>query len=585
MRTLGLLSLVLAAGCTEYEFTDDLQVDVFQQIQRNTVDILLVVDNSCSMYEEQDNLAQSFSAFISAFETAEADYQIAAVTTDMAQEQFSGRMLGGDDEIILSCPSNSDPDSMVRIDQVSYDRDWGMETGAAMALDPSVTSSASNDVSTNWCLATDTFGDGDAGTPGEANPSCAAARPKAPETGGDTAVPDTGSADTGSADTGSTGPGKGGTDTGNKSTDTGTADTGGADTGKGSTDTGKGGADTGATTNYPAGGKVLITEFLADASAVSDTVGEWVEVQNVDDETLDLGGCTLTDGGVNTFTLPDGLQIEPGAILVFGPSSDTSENGGAPVDVEITGFTMQNADILLTPSTEDPEHIFAEMVAVGIDGSGIEMGLEAAYAALSDPLVNTANIGFLREEASLSLIFVSDEEDSSPLPTYEYVRTFMDIKGARERDIFNASALVVTDVDDCGFGNSSGSTEGDRYIDVAGMSAGVIGNICAESFSDIVTDLSLNASRLRDTFYLANEPTADTIEVSVDGVLLDCTEGGFSYQRVWDDDEEIERPAIVFERDWIPAPSSQIAIRYDYGSGETSGFCVETATTEDTGGV
>jgi len=240
---------------------------------------------------------------------------------------------------------------------------------------------------------------------------------------------------------------------------------------------------------------------------------------------------------------------------------------------------------VITNDTPDGEEIFKGLVRVGTEGSGTEMGLEAAYLALTEPRISTSNAGFLREDASLSLIFVSDEEDSSPLPTYEYVRTFMDIKGARERDIFNASALVVTDVDDCGFGNSSGSTEGDRYIDVAGMSAGVIGNICAESFSDIVTDLSLNASRLRDTFYLANEPTADTIEVSVDGVLLDCTEGGFSYQRVWDDDEEIERPAIVFERDWIPAPSSQIAIRYDYGSGETSGFCVETATTEDTGGV
>jgi len=565
MRTLGLLSLVLAAGCTEYEFTDDLQVDVFQQIQRNTVDILLVVDNSCSMYEEQDNLAQSFSAF----ETAEAYYQIAAVTTDMAQEQFSGRMLGGDDEIILSCPSNSDPDSMVRIDQVSYDRDWGMETGAAMALDPSVTSSASNDVSTNWCLATDTFGDGDAGTPGEANPSCAAARPKAPETGGDTAVPDTGSADTGSADTGSTGPGKGGTDTGNKSTDTGTADTGGADTGKGSTDTGKGGADTGATTNYPAGGKVLITEFLADASAVSDTVGEWVEVQNVDDETLDLGGCTLTDGGVNTFTLPDGLQIEPGAILVFGPSSDTSENGGAPVDVEITGFTMQNADILLTPSTEDPEHIFAEMVAVGIDGSGIEMGLEAAYAALSDPLVNTANIGFLREEASLSLIFVSDEEDHSPLAPHEYTSFFTELKGEeayRDHGLMRASAVVGADKPQfdgqpsCQSANGEASYGG-RYIEVAGRSEGLVESICEEDFSPMATELGLTISGLVVEFELSASPDENSLEVflyedesndSLVGLLEPDTD--YSYVR--------ERNAVRFEDTQVPPPNYYISVEY-----------------------
>ncbi|HJN73413.1 MAG TPA: hypothetical protein QGF58_05710 [Myxococcota bacterium] len=238
---------------------------------------------------------------------------------------------------------------------------------------------------------------------------------------------------------------------------------------------------------------------------------------------------------------------------------------------------------VITNDTPDGEAIFQDLVRVGTEGSGTEMGLEAAYLALTEPRISTSNAGFLREEASLSLIFVSDEEDSSPLPTYEYVRTFNDIKGARQRDIFNASALVVTDLGDCGFGQSSGSSEGDRYIDVAGMTTGVIGNICAESFADIVTQLSLNASRLRDTFYLASEPTASTIEVSVDGVLLDCNDGGFNYERVIDE-EGVERPAIVFERDWIPAPSSQIAIRYDYGGGDIDGFC-SSESAADTGGT
>ena len=40
-------------GCTEYEYTSKLKKDVFQQSRKNTVDILLVVDDSCSMIEEQ----------------------------------------------------------------------------------------------------------------------------------------------------------------------------------------------------------------------------------------------------------------------------------------------------------------------------------------------------------------------------------------------------------------------------------------------------------------------------------------------------------------------------------------------------
>ena len=555
MKRLPLALLAVIGGCTEYEFTDDIQVDVFQQIQRNTVDILLVVDNSCSMYEEQDNLASSFEAFIEAFVTAEADYQIAAVTTDMAQEQFSGRMLGGDDEIILSCPSNSDPTSMVRIDEVDYTRDWDLETGASIALDPSITSSATNDVRDSWCISTATFGSGDAGSPGEANPACGASSPPPP--GGDTADPGKGTDTDVDVDTG-------GTDTA-VTTDTGRP----ADTGK-TTDTGQ--ADTGSTgesTNYPAGGKILITEFLADPEAVSDTVGEWVELTNVGDQTYELGGCTLTDGGVNTYTLPDGLELEAGGILVVGASDDTGANGGAPVDVAVSNFTLQNNVVLLTPDTEDPQHIFAEMVAVGIDGSGIEMGLEAAYAALSDPLVNTANIGFLREEASLSLIFVSDEEDHSPLAPHEYTTFFTELKGEeayRDHSLMRASAVVGSDKPQfdgqpsCQSANGE-ATYGGRYIEVAGRTEGLIESICEEDFSPLATELGLTISGLVVEFELSASPDENTLEVflyedetndSLVGLLE--PEVDYSYVR--------ERNSIRFEDTQVPPPNYYISVEY-----------------------
>ena len=40
--------------------------------------------------------------------------------------------------------------------------------------------------------------------------------------------------------------------------------------------------------------------------------------------------------------------------------------------------------------------------SLGTSGSGTERGLEAAYLALSDPLINTTNAGFLRNDAALA---------------------------------------------------------------------------------------------------------------------------------------------------------------------------------------
>lgn len=229
---------------------------------------------------------------------------------------------------------------------------------------------------------------------------------------------------------------------------------------------------------------------------------------------------------------------------------------------------------IITPDTPDGNAIFQSIVQVGVTGYYYEMGLESAYLALTPPNVDDANGSFLRDDASLSVIFVSDEEDASPMPVYEYVRAFQDIKGQRQRDIFNASALVVTDESTCGAGTVS--TRGDRYIEMAQQTGGVVGNICSNTFEDIVTELSLNASRLQDTFYLSSEPEASTIEVSIEETAMPCDEGTWTYQRIDD------RPAVVFERGSMPPPSTQIAIRYDYGSGDPSNFCSGGAATDDT---
>lgn len=55
----------------------------FEQLERPEVDILFVIDNSCSMSDEQANLSANFSSFIAFADNLELDYQIAVVTTDV----------------------------------------------------------------------------------------------------------------------------------------------------------------------------------------------------------------------------------------------------------------------------------------------------------------------------------------------------------------------------------------------------------------------------------------------------------------------------------------------------------------------
>lgn len=252
---------------------------------------------------------------------------------------------------------------------------------------------------------------------------------------------------------------------------------------------------------------------------------------------------------------------------------------------------------IITPETPDGAAVFADIVDVGVCGAGFEAGIESAYQALTGPVSENYNDGFLRDDAYLSIIFVSDEQDFSPLKVNDYINGFRDVKGAREREVFNASALVITDLDECSSAQQQAGEVGTRYIDVAQQTGGVVGSICAEDFTSIVTELSLASSRLTDTFYLSKLPDVASLTVYVDdgdcadedGELDGCESecDGGTYPWVFElhdadgntidesdcDDEDDCRAAIVFDRSNLPPVGSQISARYNFGDGDPDDFC------------
>jgi hypothetical protein len=243
-----------------------------------------------------------------------------------------------------------------------------------------------------------------------------------------------------------------------------------------------------------------------------------------------------------------------------------TEIAGEPSNGELVGGTY------ITPSTRDGDELFSDLVSVGTGGGGYEMGLEAAYLALSEPRVSGTNDGFLREEAYLTILFVSDEEDASPVGVNEYINAFYNIKGHRNREIFNASGLVVTNLDSCNATQqASGATEGHRYMDVIEQTNGVLGSICDDDFETIVTELSLASSRLTDTFYLSQLPDPSSLLVAVNDQEIDCDAGVWWYELEEDDGEE--RPKIVFDRSSMPPPNADVDVSYDLGNGNPDNFC------------
>ncbi len=95
----------------------------------------------------------------------------------------------------------------------------------------------------------------------------------------------------------------------------------------------------------PEPGDLLITELLIDPGAVSDALGEWIEVRNRRAVKLDVLGCQLVDGDGRIAKFEDGVgitQVPPGAYFVIGRSVDSNVNGGAVVDLAVSDVLYAN---------------------------------------------------------------------------------------------------------------------------------------------------------------------------------------------------------------------------------------------------
>ena len=154
---------------------------------------------------------------------------------------------------------------------------------------------------------------------------------------------------------------------------------------------------------------------------------------------------------------------------------------------------MNQSILYVAPTTPGAVNAFARLVRVGVTGSGLEQGIRAAAQALGRDTDRATgqfiaapaeNLGFLRPEASLFVIFVSDEEDSTFGETTYFYRAFESLKGAGNESVVSVSS-IVGDPDVDGDGTELGgcpanvppdmriAAPGNRYVSLSMYSRGL----------------------------------------------------------------------------------------------------------------
>lgn len=210
---------------------------------------------------------------------------------------------------------------------------------------------------------------------------------------------------------------------------------------------------------------------------------------------------------------------------------------------------------VLTPSTPGVEAKFKAKVKVGTDGSAFETGLSPSLKALTAPLVTGENAGFLRYDAYLAVVVVTDAMDQDSKPVSWFYNQFMNIKGVNRANLFTFSAIGPfnpTPPSGCYY---DGQGDDGRYAQMVSMTKGVKEEICNPNWAQALQDLGKVAFGYRTSFFLNSAPDTSagkTIEVKVDGVASPSTD--WSYDPVAN--------AIVFATGKEPGPGKTITVSY-----------------------
>ena len=92
---------------------------------------------------------------------------------------------------------------------------------------------------------------------------------------------------------------------------------------------------------------IVITEVMANPASVSDSYGEWFEIFNTTDSTIDMHGWSIKDlDGDEHQLLSDEttIPILPDEYFILAKNGDESQNGGVNVDYVYNGFSLSNSD-------------------------------------------------------------------------------------------------------------------------------------------------------------------------------------------------------------------------------------------------
>lgn len=212
--------------------------------------------------------------------------------------------------------------------------------------------------------------------------------------------------------------------------------------------------------------------------------------------------------------------------------------------------------------TPGPEKDLAARLILGTVGSGTERSFDPVIAALSPPLDTTVNFGFLRPDAHLAVIFITDAEDQSKESSVALYDHLLKIKGKREK-ILAYGAIIPSGYSDPQCGRDEYNREPlliEQFLSMTINKGTNIFNLCAPDFGDKLASVAEDlAKQVSNTIYLSRAPIVSTLKVfyGTQEIPSDAEYG-------WSFDAELNAIHLGAKLELDPAQPDGTKIRVDF---------------------
>ena len=242
-----------------------------------------------------------------------------------------------------------------------------------------------------------------------------------------------------------------------------------------------------------------------------------------------------------------GSMGEEQATLSMNGERFINELDSLAVDYQIAVITTDAHSFVgpvIKSSDADPAMLLASQVVVGTYGSGTERGILMASLAMAAGGQATASAGFIRNDSTLAIVWISDEMDNSLGITSVWAAEFWSKKSSP------GEVSVWSIIGDLPYGCYT-ADPGYGYHELTMTMGGDWSSICSSDWGTPLAAVAHNVGT--DTsFELAGEPIPTTIRVWVNGVE--------SYDWVY----VISDNAVSFNPGHLPVPGDHITVEYSY---------------------